>query len=213
MSRGQHCCILGSSLYPLQSYPWVFRFAVMPCQGLLCPVGRIFGGVPSPLTFPDTTSARSPGHDRQHTTALCLGGWWDDRGAFGARCARAHSRRPSSSTHRPPLLGFLRFLCAAWTQNFPHDPPHPGGTADAAGLAAGHHHPGGACPPGADHPPPGGGEADQRYCCHGRDQPPLCLQMGAAVSGAGCGGIGRPTGPGFSARAISPVLPEEYGYG
>ena len=120
--------------------------------------------------------------------------------------ARAYGSRPGSHTHRLPWLQLLRYLYGARTQNITHDPPHPCRTADAAEVAAGYHHPSGACSPWADHPPPGGGDADQRHCRQSRDQPPLCLQMGAAVSGAGCGGLGRPTGPGLSAP-VAPSCP------
>ena len=123
-------------------------------------------------------------------------------------CAHAYGSRPGSHTHRP-LLRLLRYLYGSWTQNFPHDSPHPGGTADASGLAAGHYYPGGACPPGADPPASGGGQDDQRHCRHGRHQPPLCLQMGTTVSGAGRGGIGRPTGSGLPARVASPGFREQ----
>ena len=49
----------------------------------------------------------------------------------------------------------------------------------------------GAGAPGADYSPARGGEIDQHDCRDGRDWPPLCLQMGAAVSGDGPGGLGR----------------------
>src|SRR5712691_9479735 len=92
---------------------------------------------------------------------------------------RIHNILPGRSRH------------GAWTQNLSHDPPHACGTSDTPGVAAGHHHLGRACSPGSDYLTHSRWEVDFRRGRHGRDQPALCLQVGAAVSGGWGRGISR----------------------
>jgi hypothetical protein len=83
------------------------------------------------------------------------------------------------------------------------DSPPIGGTADAAGVAAGDDDLGGACPTGPDHLTRRGWHGDLRHCRHGRDQPAFCLQMGATVCAGRAGGVGRQIRTGSMARAAS----------
>ena len=64
-----------------------------------------------------------------------------------------------------------------------------------AGVAALDHHPGGTCPTGADYFTDGRQGADFPYRHHGRDQPMLCVQVGAAISAIWPGGADRQTRP------------------
>ena len=57
------------------------------------------------------------------------------------------------------------------------------------------------------------GAIDYRHCSQGRDQPALCVQMGAAVFGAGRRGLGGQTGPGGQAAPGSPTGAARHGRG
>ena len=57
------------------------------------------------------------------------------------------------------------------------------------------------------------GAIDHRHCRDGRDQPALCLQMGAAISGAGRRGVGGQTWPWARAAPGSPAGAARHGRG
>src|SRR4030095_15466263 len=105
---------------------------------------------------------------------------------------------------RTPLFLPERGLYGAWTQNLPHDPPHACPTPDAPGVATGDEHPCRTGPTRPDDLTHGRWGPNLPHCRHGRNQPPLCLQMGAAVSRAGRSRLGhhigqRPSAPGLHA--------------
>src|SRR5882672_201100 len=105
-----------------------------------------------------------------------------------------YDKYPDSTTNKKdPYFLAARSLYGAWTQNLTHHPSHAGPTPDAPGVAACDHHTCWACPTGPDYFTRGRSGADCSHCHHGRDQPALCLQVGAAVSAGGSRGIGRPT--------------------
>jgi hypothetical protein len=104
-----------------------------------------------------------------------------------------------------PLDTFDRkALYGSWTHHRSHPLPHPWGTPDTPGLATGHHDLGRVCPPGPRDLTGRRWGPHHSRCLHGRHQPPLCLQMGAAVSRAGPGGLGRRPAPGALARVVPP---------
>jgi hypothetical protein len=76
------------------------------------------------------------------------------------------------------------------------------GAPDPAGLAAGDDGPGGPGPAGPDPAPAGSGHADPADCPRGGDQPPVCVPLGAALSGTGPGRAARPAAPGLRAPPV-----------
>src|SRR5712691_9949264 len=99
----------------------------------------------------------------------------------------------STANKKDPYFLSVRSLYGAWTKNRSHYPSHACPTPDAPGVAACDYHTCWACPTGPDYFTRGRSGADCPHCHHGRDQPALCLQVGAAVSAGGSRGIGRPT--------------------
>src|SRR4029453_12407122 len=115
-----------------------------------------------------------------------------------------HSSCAAILPTRDLMLLFLRgLLYGAWTQNFPHDPSDPCGTADTVGVATINDHPCRAGSTWTDAVTAGGWGADHEHCRRGRDQPALCLQMGTAVSRRRAGGVGKQTRRTPPARAVS----------
>src|SRR5215813_1955126 len=127
----------------------------------------------------------------------------------GAEAVGIEASEPGSSLARDARVQSLllgRDGYGAWTQNLSQAPPHACPTPDVPGVAAGDHHPGRPSPPGPDTLTRRGWPADHGHCRRGREEPSLCLQMGAAVSRAGHRGVSEPTAPGFSAR-VAPGCP------
>ena len=82
---------------------------------------------------------------------------------------------------------------ASWTPHHVDAPPDPGRPADPPRLATVHDAPGRPGASRTDPSPPGRGDAHLHHCRDGRHQPPLCLQVGAAVSHPGPRGLGGHT--------------------
>src|SRR5215475_13221393 len=111
------------------------------------------------------------------------------RGSSLARGRRTHRLRPGRSRY------------GSWTQNRADDPAHASPTPHPLGVATLYHYCGRACPTGTNDPPPRGADADCYGCGDRRDQPPVCLQVGAAVCGGRSRRAGRQIGPWPPARA------------
>jgi len=108
-------------------------------------------------------------------------------------------------TVHPGPQKVARARYGSWTHHLPHHSPYPCPTLDTADVAACDGHPCWAGPTWPDdltrrrwgpHLPRGG---------HRRREPALCLQMGPAVSGAGCRGIGRQTSGSTQPWVIVPI--------
>ena len=97
-------------------------------------------------------------------------------------------------------------LHAPRTENCSHYPSHAGGTVRPAEVATVPHALSRPGSPWADYPTGQRGEVDLGDCPDGRDQSPLYLQVGAAVSRGRARGLGRQAGPGIPVRA-APLPP------
>ena len=69
------------------------------------------------------------------------------------------------------------------------------------GVATGSHHLSGACATGLDYLTRRQWHTDRSSCRHSRDQPVLCLHMGAAVAATGAGGLRGSTSSQLSPHA------------